>query len=149
MKTARVFCCLLACLALIGAACNFTPSPKYSLADELPRNVAILETFSDTTGMDAFYMVKASYTTEDELSEIIRTFHLEIDPDGVSDLSYAGLFDDHANISWFPLPDANRKYEFDSVNDDGTFKKGANGSYENAMWVDDAKRILIIQSAAK
>ncbi|QEG21960.1 polyprenyl synthetase family protein [Mariniblastus fucicola] len=149
MRTVRVFCCLLACLSLAGAACSFTPSPKYSLAGKLPSNVAILETFSDTTGMDAFYMVKASYTTEDELNEIIRTFHLEADPDGVSDLSFAGLFDERANISWFPLRDANRKYEFDSVNDDGTFKKSVNGSYENAMCVDDVKKIFIIQSAAK
>ena len=149
MRSSFVLCCLLFCLTLATPACTTTRSDTYSLADELPNSVTILETFSDTTGMDAFYMVKARYTTNDELDEMIRKFRLEFDSDGVSDLSFAGLFDDRVNIAWFPLPDANRKYEFDSVNEDGTFKDGVNGSYENAMWVDDEKRLLIIQRAAK
>lgn len=149
MRSSSVLCCLLSFLMLSTSACNATRNGTYSLADDLPDSVTILETFSDTTGMDSFYLVKARYATEDELDGIIGKFQLEVDLDGVSDLSFAGLFDDRVNIAWFPLQDANRKYEFDSVNEDGTLKDGVSGSYENAMWVDDENRLLVIQCAAK
>jgi hypothetical protein len=127
--------------------CNVKRESEYSLASELPESVVVLDSYSDTSGMDAFYLLRARYSNEDEIAQIIKTFQLLPDDDGVSDLSFAELFDERANIEWFPLPNANQKFEFNSVNDDGTFKAGCDGRYENALWIDQANKLLIIQSA--
>ena len=136
-------------LLLLGlAGCDAKPRSSYSLANDLPDTVEVLNSFSDTSGMDAFHMLKVRYSNDGDLEQIIETFQLLPDSDGVSDLSVAEIFDQRAKISWFPLPTASEKLEFNSLNDDGTLKAGAEGSYENAMWLDRDLRLFIIQSAA-
>ena len=135
---------LLVIVAIAGIDLSKHP---WAISDHIPNSVEILETFSDTSGMDAFYMVKAKYSSEDEIIEICNEFQLLADQDDVPPLGFARLYDERTDIPWFPLENTTRRYAFRSVDDDGHWKENATGRYENILWIDDDNKELIIQVA--
>ena len=119
----------------------------WSLAEHLPETVVVLEEIVDQTGMDSFFLVKARFTSEDEITEICEEYHLLSNQDDVSPLSFAGLWAERNEIGWFPLPDVTRRYAFNSEKWGGGVKDGATGRYEAVIWIDDEKKVFILQLA--
>ena len=121
------------------------PSP-YSWEDRLPEGVEILERFVDTSGMDAFYLVKVSYASEKDVVEICSEFQL-LQYQGPQRLGVAGIIDERIGIAWFPLSSTDRIYQYCSVDSNGNLKPKVNGRFVNMLWVDDESKELIIQVA--
>ena len=135
---------LLVIVAIAGI--DFSKEP-WSLAEQLPATVVVLEEIVDQSGMDSFFLVKARFTSENEITAICNEYHLLPNQDDVSPLSFAKLWDKNNEIEWFPLPNVTRRYAFNTVNWDGTQKEGTEGRYEAVIWIDDEKKEFVLQLA--
>ena len=123
------------------------PKEPWSLAEQLPETVVVLEEIVDQSGMDSFFLVKARFSSEDEIVEICDEFHLLPNQDDVSPLSFAELWDEKDDIKWFPLHGVTRRYAINTVDLDGTLKEGTEGRYEAVIWVNDEKEVFVLQLA--
>lgn len=120
----------------------------YSISDRLPAGVKIIREFKDRSGMDAFFLWKATYRSAGDIFDLRKEFLLQPhqETDG-SVLSFAEIFDERYDIAWFPLSRNDEVYVFCSVNSDGTFKEGVQGRYTTVLWVDGVNKELVIQIA--
>ena len=123
------------------------PKEPPSLVERLPESVVVLEEFTNRSGLDWFFLLKARFSSEDDIDKICEEFLLLPDQDDVSPLSFAGLYDEEFDIPWFPLSNVSRRYALNSVNRDGTWKENTYGRYEAVLWIDDDNEVLILQLA--
>ena len=94
-----------------------------SLGKHLPKGTVVLEEVIDQTGMDSFFLVKASYSSEDDITEICNEYLLEQDKDNDPQRSFAGLYSETHEVPWFPLANTTRIYAFTTQNMDGSHKE--------------------------
>lgn len=118
----------------------------WSLAENLPKSVVIRNSFQDVS-VDAFYLVKAEFSSEDEIIKICNKFDLQLHPNDIPLKTFAEIWDRRTNIPWFPLDQTTRKYYFWPEKPNGEMKENAKGKYEGVLWIDDKKRELIMQIA--
>lgn len=124
------------------------PKEPWSLAEQLPDTVVILEEIADQTGFDSFFLVKGRFTSEEEISEMCKEFNLLPDQDDVSPLSFSKLYDERENVEWFPLPNVTRRYAFTTQNWDGSSKENfETRRYEAVIWINDEEKVFILQLA--
>jgi len=138
---------VVAVLAQLGCYTAPIPEiPEYSLADQLPEGVEVVESFS-IKGMDAFHLVKARYGEEAHISQICEEFQLlPYQGNTLNRLGFAGAVDAEENIAWFPLQSSTRIFQYSSVNKDGSFKdSGDKRRYQNMLWINDEDKALILQ----
>ena len=137
---------LLVIVAIMGIDISKEP---WSLAEQLPDSVVVLEEIADQTGMDSFFLVKARFTSEDEITAICSEYNLLPNQDDVSPLSFSRLYDERHDVAWFPLLNVTRRYAFTTQDRDGRQKDGFETlGYEAVIWIDDDKMEFVIQLAA-
>ena len=111
--------------------------------------MVVLEEIADQTGMDSFFLVKARFTSEDEITAICSEYNLLPNQDDVSPLSFSRLYDERHDVAWFPLLNVTRRYAFTTQDRDGRQKDGFERlGYEAVIWIDDDKMEFVIQLAA-
>ena len=109
----------------------------------------VLEEIADQTGMDSFFLVKARFTSEDEITAVCSKYNLLPNQDDVSPLSFSRLYDERHDVAWFPLLNVTRRYAFTTQDRDGRQKDGFETlGYEAVIWIDDDKMEFVIQLAA-
>ena len=121
---------------LLLCAFLYTPirTSDWSLADQLPETVEVLESFR-THGMDSYHLVKARFSSEDEITQICKKFDLLSDENNPKPLGFGKLFDEEYGIPWFPLTGSTRRYAFYTEID----------RYEQILWINDETNELILQ----
>lgn len=135
---------VLAALLIMHGGCFLTERPNQvnPIIDRLPEAVAVLNSYSNTAGMDAFFVVKASYESDHEIDQIISEFRLLPGEDSLT--KFSRDMKTKFGVSWVQLTNVSKTYGFCSFNEDGTFKEGVRGRYENVLWVDETKKELVI-----
>ena len=142
------FCLFLASPIILIAIFGIHKVP-WSLAEQLPNTVVVLEEIADQSGMDSFFLVKARFSSEDEITAICSEYNLLPNQDDVSPLSFSKLYDERHDVAWFPLVNTTRRYAFTTVDRDGSQKENFETSrYEAVIWVDDEKMEFVLQLAA-
>ena len=142
------FCLFLASPIILIAIFGIHKVP-WSLAEQLPNTVVVLEEIADQSGMDSFFLVKARFSSEDEITAICNEYNLLPNQDDVSPLSFSKLYDERHDVAWFPLVNTTRRYAFTTVDRDGSQKENFETSrYEAVIWIDDEKMEFVLQLAA-
>ena len=119
----------------------------WSLESCVPKNIVVLESFEDTAG-DAMYMLKAKFTSEEDIHELCDTFCLNLHTNGNPINSFAEMQDKATDIPWFPQNGTTRIYYIWPEKVNGEMKENVWGRCECVMWVDDDKKELILQVAS-
>ena len=142
------FCLFLASPIILIAIFGIHKVP-WSLAEQLPNTVVVLEEIADQSGMDSFFLVKARFSSENEITAICNEYNLLPNQDDVSPLSFSKLYDERHDVAWFPLVNTTRRYAFTTVDRDGSQKENFETSrYEAVIWIDDEKMEFVLQLAA-
>lgn len=130
------------CLGFLGCF----EENHYTPIDRLPSSITILNSFSDTSGMDPFYLIKGRYSNENEIKKICTEFRLSKCQS--PSMAIASIFDKRHNLSWFPLINPSRHYCYCSINEDGTMKEDSNFErVDLVLWIDEATNEFILQEA--
>ena len=85
--------------------------------------------------MDSYHLVKARFSSEDEITQICKKFDLLSDENNPKPLGFGKLFDEEYGIPWFPLTGSTRRYAFYTEID----------RYEQILWINDETNELILQ----
>jgi len=121
----------------------------WSLAEQLPSTVVVLEEIADQSGMDSFFLVKARFSSEEDITTICNEYNLLPNQDDVSPLSFSKLYDERHDVAWFPLLNVTRRYAFTTKDRNGHQKDGFETlGYEAVIWIDDDKKEFVLQLAA-